>query len=204
MRDRLPDLLHERLEASARAAVAAHVNECADCRAELALLRQVRVSLTSGIVGVDTVAIARTVVARTAPRPTSAARGARWADWRLAAAVVVLVVGGASVATVYARHGTPNDSARGSQAVIAAVPPVDTVAPLSARAAVDTAQHTTIAEATVPKASAELAAAGDVSQLSESELRTLLGDLDTIEAVPSTDPEPVTVRVSLPERGGTE
>jgi hypothetical protein len=43
-----------------------------------------------------------------------------------------------------------------------------------------------------------------VSELSDSELQTLLGDLDTIEAVPPTDPEPVSVRVSLPERGGSD
>ena len=47
IRDRLPDLLHERLDASARATVAAHVADCADCREELELLRDVRAALAA-------------------------------------------------------------------------------------------------------------------------------------------------------------
>ncbi|PYP60840.1 MAG: hypothetical protein DMD26_18920, partial [Gemmatimonadetes bacterium] len=49
MRDRLPDLLHERLDASARAVVMAHVADCDDCRAELVVLREARVVLASGV-----------------------------------------------------------------------------------------------------------------------------------------------------------
>ena len=41
IRDQLPDLLHDRLDASARAAVTAHVASCVDCRDELELLRGV-------------------------------------------------------------------------------------------------------------------------------------------------------------------
>ena len=41
VRDRLPDLLHDRLDASTRAMVQGHVDACADCRAELDLLRGV-------------------------------------------------------------------------------------------------------------------------------------------------------------------
>ena len=39
MRDQLPDLLHERLAATERAVVMAHLDGCVDCRDELALLR---------------------------------------------------------------------------------------------------------------------------------------------------------------------
>jgi hypothetical protein len=42
IRDRLPDLLHDRLDVSTRAAVMAHVDDCVDCRAELELLKGVR------------------------------------------------------------------------------------------------------------------------------------------------------------------
>src|SRR5438093_1509752 len=38
IRDQLPDMLHERLSASARAAVMAHVSNCPDCRDELELV----------------------------------------------------------------------------------------------------------------------------------------------------------------------
>jgi anti-sigma factor RsiW len=200
MRDRLPDLLHERLDGSARSAVVAHVSECADCRAELALLRQMRVSLTSGIVAVDTAVIARTVVARTVTAPPIGGRGIRWTDWRLAAAVAVVLVGGASLLTLYVKRA-PNTDA-GASAVVSSVPAPNVAAsPPSAAVASPPRSNTTDDGS---KAHAELAAAGDVSELSDSELQTLLGDLDTIEAVPPTDPEPVSVRVSLPERGGSD
>jgi len=43
-RDALPDLLHGRLNALDRATLTAHVESCADCRAELALLGEARAS----------------------------------------------------------------------------------------------------------------------------------------------------------------
>ena len=42
VRDRLPDLLHERLMAAERERVLLHVAGCADCTAELAWLRTAR------------------------------------------------------------------------------------------------------------------------------------------------------------------
>jgi hypothetical protein len=42
MRELLPDLLHEHLQPAARARVQTHVDVCAACRAELALLARVR------------------------------------------------------------------------------------------------------------------------------------------------------------------
>jgi hypothetical protein len=48
---------------------------------------------------------------------------------------------------------------------------------------------------------AELSAASGVSELSESDLRSLVESLNDIDAVPPTEPEPVTVRVSLPVTG---
>jgi hypothetical protein len=53
MRDRLPDLLHERLDVSVRAVVVSHIEGCVDFRAELAILREARVALWSGIRSID-------------------------------------------------------------------------------------------------------------------------------------------------------
>jgi hypothetical protein len=39
---------------------------------------------------------------------------------------------------------------------------------------------------------------GGVGDLSESDLRDLLADIEGLDAVPETEPEPVAVRVSLP------
>src|SRR5205085_8544213 len=106
MRDRLPDLLHERLDPSARAAVMAHVEQCADCRAEIVLLREARVALSSGIRAVDVTAITRVVISRTeipAPAPQRRTWSA-WSDWRIAASIAILAVGGASYAVIRARQ----------------------------------------------------------------------------------------------------
>src|SRR6185312_3370040 len=90
MRDLLPDLLHERLDVSLRAAVTAHVGACEDCRAELTLLEGVQRMLTKQTPRVDVNYVvgalplaskqraARQPAARVAPRR-------RWADWRIAA-----------------------------------------------------------------------------------------------------------------------
>src|SRR2546429_521739 len=95
MRDRLPDLLHEQLDARARAAVMAHVEDCVDCHVELALLREARVALSpSGVVSIDVASIARVVVERTrTPVSGSPRRRVRWTDWRIAASIAVLAVG---------------------------------------------------------------------------------------------------------------
>src|ERR1044071_4822753 len=97
MRDLLPDLLHDRLTATVRAEVTAHVDSCFDCREELALLRGVHAALTSRAPRVDVTYVvsalpkppARTAV-KVSPRRT-------WADWRIAAAVTMLAVGGTSL-----------------------------------------------------------------------------------------------------------
>src|SRR5262245_48570821 len=102
IRDRLPDLLHERLDPESRATVVAHAEGCELCQAELALLRNVRAVMPTP--RVDVARIARAVAASTssAPRVASTQSGARrWADWRIAAAITVFVLGGSSAVTMY-------------------------------------------------------------------------------------------------------
>lgn len=203
VRDRLPELLHERLEESARAVLVAHVEQCADCRAELVLLREARVVLLSGEPTVDIGAIARSVVARTRTSAVTPVRrlpvGRRpWMDWRIAASIVLLVIAGGSVMTMrnWGRLGAVGPVAM-TPAPRSSAPNVDTSAPII----VTTAEPTARALRTDSEATAELSAAGGVGDLSESDLRALLQDLDGIDAVPATEPEPVTVRVSLPGTG---
>jgi len=200
MRDRLPDLLHERLDASARAVVRAHVDGCDDCRAELMLLREASVALTSDVRAVDITSITRVVIGRTAGAQEPTRRRARspWMDWRVAASIAVLAVGGASVAVVRARQ----------QPVAAAVPAAvshSVPAPVSEQVATDIqrpAVHATPTSAA--PANAELSAAGGVGDLSDSDLRALLDDLQSIDAMPSAEPEPVTVRIAIPGSGSIE
>ncbi|HKN68458.1 MAG TPA: zf-HC2 domain-containing protein [Gemmatimonadaceae bacterium] len=197
MRDRLPDLLHERLETSLRAAVMAHVEECDDCRAEITLLREARIVLSPEMRAVDVVAISRVVIEQTRQAARTSAKRSPWTDWRIAASVALLVVGAGSIALVRRSSGT-----RPLAAVVAdthAVMP-NAAVPDTAAAAPSSRPDTPVEMATT----AELSAAAPVSDLSEGELRALLRDLDQIDAVPSPEPEQANVRVSLPGGGSSE
>jgi anti-sigma factor RsiW len=100
IRDLLPDLLHGRLGAAARAEVEAHLRACEDCRDELELLRSMRSALRRGPV-VNVERIVAEIPAYRAPirqRPALSRGG-----WRIAAAITLLAVGGTSV--VIARSG---------------------------------------------------------------------------------------------------
>ncbi|MGH7719308.1 MAG: anti-sigma factor family protein, partial [Gemmatimonadaceae bacterium] len=57
VRDLLPDLLHERLDPVTRAEVERHVSACADCAAEMRLLRGMRAALArTPVVNVQAIA----------------------------------------------------------------------------------------------------------------------------------------------------
>jgi hypothetical protein len=196
MRDRLPDLLHERLDTSARALVAAHVADCVDCRAELTLLREARVALASGMVSVDVTTIARLVVERTRTSSKATMPGQAWMNWRIAASIVLLAVGAGTFVAI--RGGRPTDADRRSgpvPSVVARAPNGGTTTPSASQP---------IAHLPAKAAAPELTASGGVSELSEVDLRALLNELDRIDAVPSMEPEPVGVRVALPGTGSSE
>lgn len=110
MRDLLPELLHDRLSATVRAEVTAHVDACADCREERELLRGLREVMVTYTPKID---VAYVVSALPAP-PTQSVRIPRrprtWADWRVAAAVTLIAVGGTSVAVVARGGGGPADT----------------------------------------------------------------------------------------------
>src|SRR5262249_19271193 len=100
MRDRLPDLLHDRLAANERAEVTAHVTACADCGEELELLQDMQAMLVKATPRVDIAYVVNALPkppARTTTVPRAAARRT-WADWRIAAAVTLLAAGGSSAA----------------------------------------------------------------------------------------------------------
>ena len=67
IRDLLPDLLHGRLDASERARVESHVATCAACSAELGLLRDLRTTMRR-VPAIDASAIAAAIPAVSRPR----------------------------------------------------------------------------------------------------------------------------------------
>jgi anti-sigma factor RsiW len=159
LRDLLPDLLHGRLEDADRRMVEAHLARCADCRAELELLRQLRGALHRAP-PVDVAAIVAAIPPYRAPARRS------WGGWRAAAAVALIAVGGTSVA-IANRVG-------------------DQPAPSPARAASAPSVGTTAAAPGVPR---ELAVSGAVGDLSDSELSMLLDGIESLDVLPSAEVE---------------
>src|SRR5215218_2214702 len=106
IRDQLPDLLHDRLDVSLRADVLAHVDDCVDCRSELELLRGVQGVLLQRTPRIDVNYVVQALPKRVTP-PLRAIPARRiWADWRIAAAVTLLAVGGGSMAVMNRGAGT--------------------------------------------------------------------------------------------------
>ncbi len=179
MRDRLPLLAAGRLDIASRAAVDAHLAECADCRAELALLQRIRAT-TSRAPHVDTERIAAAVrgAARVRRVPPPAARAASWRRWRVAAAAAAAVVL-ALLAYDGREPSTPGAAPSGSEV----------------------ARSVAIDDSIVVAAS-ELSFGGGLADLTTDELSQLVAALYDFDALPSADPYPIAPEISL-EPGDT-
>jgi anti-sigma factor RsiW len=198
IRDQLPDLVHDRLSAADRTVVLAHVEGCVDCREELQLLRDARAMFTRGVPRVDVAYVVGALPKAPAPPPAISTNGAgvparrrAWSDWRIAAAVTLLIAGGGSYAVL--RDGgvvTPDTAAvaitgatteAGANTVAALVEPIagdDQPAPVGS---MDTR----------------------LGDLTEDQLNTLLNDIENLRAIPASEPEPglrMDARTSLEER----
>ncbi|MEP7002250.1 MAG: zf-HC2 domain-containing protein [bacterium] len=197
VRDLLPDLVHGRLDAESRALVETHVAACADCKAEVALLRDLRASLRRSP-RVDTAAIAAAVPAYRAPSRRA------WVGWRTAAAITLLVAGGSSVVVM-----RRTNSVRVEQTTIASTPvlpspavnPVDGRGPLAPGASVSRAPEAASASP-APRVTASTAViahapgaegrelamgGGSLNDLNDQELTSLLKDIEALDAVPSVE-----------------
>ncbi len=94
MRDQLCDVIHRTLPEAERKRVEDHIATCADCTAEIALLRRASAVLTRRAPAVDTSAIVAAL-----PRP-SKRRAPSFSNWRIAASIAVIAVGAASLSIV--------------------------------------------------------------------------------------------------------
>lgn len=208
IRDRLPDLLHERLEPDVRAQVVAHVERCADCRAELALLKDVHAILVER----PRVDVARIVGALPSPAAVRVARlpsRSRRFDWRVAASIAALVVGGVSIGTYASIGRNVHVAAVGfptatPQAVAARVD--SALAHTATGSAVAAAAPTTSGASTGTAAHAaavtELATGDGLSDMSEGQLEALLSDIERMQPLPPAEPD--TIVVTGPDAGTME
>ena len=180
IRDLLPDLVHDGLDADTRARVSAHVGGCADCTAEVALLTRIRTAAQSG--RLPAVNVERIVSAL----PRARRRSQSWSrniGVGIAAALVALVAGATWISQ--SRGGRPVAGTMESPAVVAQAPAVqggDSVGAASSKPASNAVRATKVASAS------RVSLDDGLADLSDSELRSLLAALDSFEAVTAVEP----------------
>ena len=206
----LPDLLHGRLNKLDTATMTAHVESCAYCRAELALLREIRASApiaprmdASRIASALPPYGGRAVLEH---RPIAPARKSGWRYSLLAATAVVLVaLGGLSIANL---QWPANDAPPAGVASTTSAPqvsqdpgtPVRAVAPSPSQSVEK--QPSQVASTPAPgRQAASLSFVGGTQDLSEAELETLLAELDGMETIPAAEPQSVTLSTEDLEDG---
>lgn len=101
VRDSLPDLLSDRLDATQSARLRGHINGCAECRAELSVASAVARTRLPVPAGLEA-RVAGALPARVSVRP-------RWTA-ALAASVAVAVIGGSALLSVIRQPTTVVDS----------------------------------------------------------------------------------------------
>lgn len=198
IRDQLPELLHGRLDASARQRVEAHLAGCADCAAELHLLRGMH-RMMHAAPSLNVGALAQSIPAYRVAAPS-------WRRWAMAAGVVV-VAGGAALIGLVQR--APAHAPLASVSQLPPSAPVQVIRPSAPAVAPvpmpDSEPRTRVAtnvESPAVQAPArELALGGSaLNDLSDSELTALLKAIDGLDAVPSADVESGSLSPAVPRR----
>lgn len=186
IRDLLPQRVHGTLAAADAALVAQHLSSCAECRDEAALLEHVRDALAYGVPRVD---VAATVAALPTPRKDAPKTAEpRWLvsrSWQYAAAAgLVLAVGGG---IVWRRSPASEQVLVADSLGVVARPAKSTDAPAGTSARLEDG----------------ITFGGGLSDLSLNDLQALLGQIDSVRTLPSTDPESMTPVIALKEGGKT-
>jgi anti-sigma factor RsiW len=206
VRDALPDLIHGRLSDLDTATLNAHVETCANCRAEVELLRQLRAAAPFAP-HIDVARIVSALPARMpsaadyiAPSRTSGASSSRQSFiWKTATAAGLLIVGSLTFAN--ARHqsvsiATPK-AAISAVAIVAPQSPAvqSPAAESSEKIATPQVAETVPVKVARTASSAGLSLAGGVQDLTDDQLQTLVNDLDKVQGLPSAEPEAVSIGV---------
>lgn len=187
VKEALPDLLNGRLSALDTATMNAHVESCADCRAELELLRQAK---TSALLAprMDAAKIAAAI--RPYPRVPAHVEparpvAARFRTLRIAAVAAIVAVGG----LLWSVSSRDNADPVARTAVNTASPADPAAAPAeiaSPRAVPDLAQKANETQV------ASLSLVGSTSDLSDADLELLVAELDAMESLPAEEPQSFT------------
>ena len=182
----LPDLLHGALGGAEKARVEAHVAMCESCQEDLDVLRTVK-SAAVFAPSIDVDRVVRQIPLYRAIVPSVEAPAiALVASWRVAATVALFVVGGGSVLmTRQNSPGTPAvDGGAKTPSQIASTQP-------STPSKVPAALTPKIPESATVSHPHALALAAEADGLSDGGLVQLMNDMDTFDALPGSEPDPV-------------
>ncbi len=193
VRDALPDFINHRLGELDTATMREHIASCADCRAEVAILQEIRSSARlAPKMDVNRIAMALSAYPSITHAPS---RSGSRRIWALAAAAVIMAVGGWAVSM---RSVTTETTSVPSVAVTPAPAP-QVAAAVNTGKTVAVAAPSKAAEKPAVKSTevelASLSLVGSTDDLSDADLESLVSGLDGIDAVPSAEPGSVTTTV---------
>lgn len=164
IKDLLPEFVSGQLSPELASQVTAHVETCQSCAAELAVVRAAHAAFKAP--QIDIARIVRALPTPVTPlAPRIEKRSRRFMSWRVAATIATLTVGGVSVAML--------------DGILGGRPPHPRTPVVSTRKPVEN-----------PGEASGLSVGGNLNDLSDTEMQTLLDKLDELDAVPSAEPQP--------------
>jgi Putative zinc-finger len=183
LQEMLPDLLHRTLDAHTKARVEAHLAGCASCTEELGVLRTVaEAAVFAPSIDVDRI-VRQIPPYAGVPAVVQTPARSRIVSWLVAASLLIVAAGGGSLLMVQQR--TPAQRvAETSPAVVPVTVPQTPVA-LAPTPDVSTPRTGSL------QPTHALAIAAGVDALSDGDLRQLMTDMDSFDALPAAEPEPV-------------
>lgn len=184
IRDLLPELVSGTLPAGEVARVQEHVRVCADCGAEVELLRTARAAMRLAPT-MNTARIAEAVQASTSQR--LAARRIPARVGRIAALSLIVVLGAVGL------WSTRDTAVVSDPGVSPAVTAAAGTAPTIVEQPVATTQPRAATRAPV-----QLALGGDMSQLEDEELVALMQEVAALEAMPGAEAASLAIEPVLP------
>lgn len=222
MRDALPDYLNGTLDTARTAEVRAHVAACDECAAELELLRIVAASAPS----TPSMDVAR--IANAIPTPTKHGfmihRGGSDESERAAAPAVlpirsraqrvwyhrsVKIAAGLAIVTAGGLSLLVGRDVLRPESQVGQAKPVSVAVSPAAPEVTVPAAPTTVAPSPKPElrqvasaAPAQLSLTGDLQELSDEHIATLLSEMDRMDGLPTTEPEAVEPVVANSRSGG--
>jgi hypothetical protein len=203
----LPERVAELLSPRDAERVDGHVAECEMCAFEVKILRAARTTLHDRTtIDVGRISGAVAAATRASARRVPQRQQQSWIAWRAAASIALVAVGATSIAVWNGTHGGSQGSAtvtRSSEtAAVTPLPGSGTAAqgtaPATGSAASSENPGTTVASV-APVAASGLTAAGGLSDLSDAELKSLLGSIESLDASSFDEPQEV-----IPAIGGSE